>query len=476
MRNTKLYSILEHFDKYEQNRLRKYLQSPYFNKNQTLIDLFELLITDLNSPKNKLFEKENVWALLGLPQPYDDVRFRKYYSDLLKLAEGFLCQQIYDADSVRQAADLIQAVGRKKMEKLYNSTMKTARRLSLEQPHRHAQFHLKQYLIELNYYHMMEFETKRGERTNLEEIANNLDAFYLAEKLRIYASVLTQQHFVSQEYKVKLIDEIVDYLNNHPDYQNTPAVAVYFQVFLTVSEQDKFEHYYKLKELLDQFGLVFPKDEAVTIYYSAINYCIRQINHGNQDFLNELFFLYNQLVDKEIIFLNDELSPWDFRNIVVIALRLGRYDWVENFILNFNHKIPEIYRDNAVTFNLAQLYFYQKKYDKVIEQLRNVEYEDVSYNLNSKTMLLTTYYETDEYEPLYSLFDSFRTYINRQNNIPKDRKENYKNLIKFTKKLTKIMPGDSNAIQKLKEEISATGNVASLNWLQEKIEELDDGK
>lgn len=471
MRNTKLYSILEHFDKYEQNRLRKYLQSPYFNKNQTLVALFELLATDVNSEKTKDFERENVWKLLKLPPPYDDVRFRKYYSDLLKLVEGFLCQQIYESNPVQQAADLILAVGKKKMEKLYNSTMKTARRLSQDQPFRHSQHHLQQYLIELNYYYMMEYETKRGERTNVEEIANNLDAFYLAEKLRIYSSVLTQQHFVSQEYKVKLIDEIVEHLR-YNDYLDTPAVAVYFQIYLTVSEQDKFEHYFKLKELLDQYGLIFPKDEALTIYYSAINYCIRQINHGSLRFNEELFDLYNDLINKEIIFLNNELSPWTFRNIVVIANRLGRYEWTENFIMTYSEKIPEAYRENAVTYNLAQLYFYQKKYDKVIEQLRNVEYEDVSYNLNSKTMLLTTYYETDEHEPLYSLFESFRTYLNRQKELPTDKKDLYKNLIKFTKKLTRIMPGDDKALQKLKEEIATTGNVASLNWLQEKIEEL----
>jgi len=145
---------------------------------------------------------------------------------------------------------------------------------------------------------------------------------------------------------------------------------------------------------------------------------------------------------------------------------------VEKFIHDFNHKIPELNRDNTVTYTLAQLYFYQKKYDKVIEQLRNVEYDDVSYNLNSKTMLLMTYFETDEYEPLYSLFESFRTYLNRQKELSSDRKALYKNLIKFTKKLTKIMPGDKAEVKRLKEEIAATGNVASLNWIQEKIEEL----
>jgi hypothetical protein len=471
MRNTKLYSILDSFDKQETNKLRKYLNSGYFNKNQTLIDLFELLAADAASEKKSDLEKENVWILLKLGLHFDDVRFRKFYSDLLKLVEGFLCQQVYEADPVRQAADLIRAVGQRKIEKLYNSTMKTARRVSETQPFRHSEFHLKQYLIELNYYRMMEFETKRGVRTNFEEIATNLDAFYLAEKLRISASVLTQQHFVSQEYKVQLIEEVLEHIRRE-DYQNTPAVVVYFQVYLTVSEQDNFEHYFKLKELLGKYGLAFPQDEAITIYYSAINYCIRQINHGNLQFNQELFDLYNDLIDRDILFLNDELSPWDFRNIVLVGLRIGQYQWVENFINNFNYKIPDLYRENAVTFNLAQLFFYQKKYDRVIEKLRNVEYEDVSYNLNSKTMLLTTYYETEELEPLYSLFDSFRTYINRQNNIPKDRKENYKNLIKFTKKLTRIMPGDEAAIKRLEAEIHETRNVASLKWLQEKIEAL----
>ncbi len=472
MRNTKLYSILEYFDKQERARLRKFLNSPYFNKNQTLVALFDLLAADIQSDKKQRLEKEDVWILLGLEKEFDDVRFRKYYSDLLKLIEDFLRLQVYEADPVRQAADLIKAIGYKKMEKLYNSAMKNARRLSTEQPYRHAHYHLQQYLIELYYYKLMEFETRRSERANMEEISDNLDAFFLAEKLRLYASALTQQQYVAQEYRIKFMDEILAYLRQSNEHLHTPAVAVYFQVLLTVSEQDRVEHYFKLKELLDQYGLYFPKDEALELYGSAINYCIRKINRGQQEFLEELFILYNQLIDKEIIFLNDEFSPWDFRNIVVIALRLGRYEWVEKFIHDFNHKIPEIYRDNAVTYNLAQLYFYQKKYDKVIEQLRNVEYEDATYNLNSKTMLLTTYYETEEFEPLYSLFESFRTYLNRQKELPQYRKEQYKNLIKFTKKLTRIMPGDKAALQKLKDEINATGNVASLSWLMEKVEEL----
>ncbi|MEZ5043531.1 MAG: hypothetical protein R2828_26780 [Saprospiraceae bacterium] len=472
MRTSKIYSILEHFDKYEQNRFRKYLASPYFNKDETLVQLYEVLLADIGTSKRQPLEKKDVWRKLGLPKRYDDVRFRKYCSDLLKLLEGFLAQQVYESNPLHQATYLIDAVSKKKMEKLYNGTMKTARRLSEQQPHKSASYYYYQYEIEKNFYDLLNYEKKRADRTNMEDIANNLDYFYLAEKLRMYCAVLVQQYFASQEYKLLFIDEILSHIKEI-DLDQVPPVAVYYQVFLTITQKENEDSYYNLKELLDQHGLKFPKQEALSLYYFAINYCIQKINSGNQIFAEEVFKIYNDLVNKEIIFVNDELSPWDFKNIVVLALRLGKFDWTETFINKFKHKIPQDDRENAVTYNLAQLYFYQKKYDKVIEQLQNVEYTDVTYNLNAKAMLIATYYEKEELEALYSLFESFRAYLNRHKDISLQAKKNYSNLIKFTKKLTKVNPGDQKNLAKIKTEIDATKGIVSVRWLREKITELE---
>lgn len=472
MRSSKIYSILEHFDKYEQNRFRKYLCSPYFNKDENLIHLFEVLQSDINRNKRGNLEKAHVWNRILVGKVYDDVRFRKYCSDLLKLLEGFLAQQTFEANPLHQATYLIDAVGKKKMEKLYRSTMRTARRLSDQQIHKPASYYYYQYEIEKNFYDLVNYEKKRADRTNMEEIANNLDFFYLAEKLRMYCAVLTQQYFASQEYKLLFIDEILSHIKEI-DLDEVPPVAMYYQVYLTITEKEKVDHYYRLKELLDQHALNFPQEEALSLYYFAINYCIRKVNQGNQVFLSELFHLYSDLIDKEIIFVNDELSPWTFKNISVIALRYGEYEWTESFINNYHHKIPESERENALTYNLAQLYFYQKKYNKVIEQLQNVEYTDVTYNVNSKAMLIATYYEIEELEPLYHLLDSFKAYLNRHRRIAENVRKLYSNLIRFTKKIMKVRPGDKSAIEKLKSELEATKNVASMKWLREKIAELE---
>ena len=234
-------------------------------------------------------------------------------------------------------------------------------------------------------------------------------------------------------------------------------------------------NYMNLMELLKKYGDLFPRNEAEFIYATALNYCIKKINQGNQQFLEEYFNVFVILLEKELLLTDGELSPWHFRNIVVAALRLGKYDWTENFIYTYKSYLPSAMRENAVSFNLAQLYFSQKKFNKVIELLRNVEYDDFTYNLNSKTMLLSTYYEMDEIEPLYSLMDSFRTYLNRHKDFSAAKRSHYTNLIKFTKQLTKTMPGDKKAIDKLKKEVEEAEpkGIASITWLKEKIADLE---
>ena len=162
-----------------------------------------------------------------------------------------------------------------------------------------------------------------------------------------------------------------------------------------------------------------------------------------------------------------------FRNIVVVGLRLGEIAWTEQFIHDYQHFLPEAQRENTVSFNLSQLYFYKRDYDRVIENLRHVEYEDAITNLNAKTLLLTTYYEMDEVEPLYSLMESFRAYLNRHKNISARRRRSFLQLIRFVKKLTKTIPGDKARIEALREELRNSKGVASSQWIEEKIADME---
>ncbi len=474
MQNSKLYSILYNFDKYEQNRLKKFLSSPYFNRNEALVLLFDLLISHINEKSQTDLEKINLWNKIYLGESYDDVLFRKNCSDLLKLVEDFLAQQIFEENPIHQATYLIEAVAKKKLEKLYNSTMKTARRLTEQQLYRTATYYLSQYQVEKNYFDLLGLEHNRTSKKNEEAVLNNLDRFFIAEKLRFACSVLSQKILVSHEYTLLFMDEIAAQIERI-GFEDVPPISVYYQIYLTYVEAENTAHYFKLMATLEKFGDLFPRNEAEFIYQAALNYCVKKLNQGSQQFLEEYFNVFVILLEKQLLLTDGELSPWHFRNIVVIALRLGKFQWTEEFINRYKAYLPESMRENAVSFNLAQLFFYQKKYDQVISTLQTIEYEDFTYNLNSKAFLLMTYYEMDEVEPLYSLMDSFRTYLNRHKDFSAAKRIHYTNLIKFTKHLTKIIPGDKIAIEKLKKEVleAEPKGIASMNWLKEKIAELE---
>ncbi|MCB0705230.1 MAG: hypothetical protein KDC34_07960 [Saprospiraceae bacterium] len=475
MEHTKLYHVVAQFNKYEQNRCRKFVQSPYFNRSEALEVLFEEISRHINGEKKASVEKEALWKKAHPGKEYDDVRFRKYVSDLLKLVESYLAQEQYESQQLHQTNQLLSGLGDRKFDQLVSGALRKAGRLTETAPHKSAAYFYQQYAFENNKYRLLYQDRHGSERTNITDISSCLDYFYMAEKIRIKCAALSRQYDEGDhKYELLFIDDIIQHVaQNEPHYEDIPPVIIYYYIYKSMSEVDQPDHYFRLRTLLDRHGLQFRREEAFWLYTFAINYCVRRINQGKSEFLREYFMLYQDLLKKELIIIDGELAIGHFRNVVTVGLRLGEIKWTESFILKHKQYLPEIHRENAVTFNLAQLYFYQKEYDKVIETLQFVEYNDLSYNLRSKTFLLMTYYEQDEIEPLYSLMDSFRAYLGRHQNIPPRRKKMYQDLIRSTKKLSRIIPGDKVAIEKFKKELEGMKSMASYQWVQEKIAELE---
>jgi len=96
-----------------------------------------------------------------------------------------------------------------------------------------------------------------------------------------------------------------------------------------------------------------------------------------------------------------------------------------------------------------------------------VEYDDVFYGIDSRKLLLQTYYEINEIEPMYSLMDSFRTLLKRNKTISDTHLNNNLNLIRFIGKLL-AAKNQTPKLKKLKVEIAKTPSVAEKRWLLEK--------
>ena len=126
-----------------------------------------------------------------------------------------------------------------------------------------------------------------------------------------------------------------------------------------------------------------------------------------------------------------------------------------------------------MSYNLAKVYFHKEDYQKVIEQLREVEYKNLSYTMGGRLMLLKTYYELNELDALESLLDSYGIYLRRNKLISREVKQQLMNGIRFTRKLASLAPYDKPGIQKLKTQINNCKALAAKKWLLEKVEMLE---
>ena len=154
-------------------------------------------------------------------------------------------------------------------------------------------------------------------------------------------------------------------------------------------------------------------------------------------------------------------------------MRLGKIDWAYKFIEKYKSNLPSYTRENTYNFSLARIYINNKEYSKLLDLLHQVEFEDLNYALIGKAMQASAYYELDELDALDSYLDSFKVYINRNKNIPVDRKKSYQNFIRYIKKLTRMIPGDKAAKEKLRLELMENRkNTRNYEWLMEKVEEL----
>jgi hypothetical protein len=360
MQNFKLFHILSQFDKLEQNRIRKFISSPYFNKDKVVCTLFEILVEEINAPSKINWTKEKIWEHLVPNLSFDDTRLRKYQSDLLKLIEKFLIQEEFETDNYIAQTYLLRSIKKRKLKKLHNSALKSVKEIPGKITHRDGNFYLGQFLIETSYDQLIsDFEEKKTEKTNLEEMSKLLDYFYIGEKLKIYCEVLSRKKFAQHEYEISIIQEVLN-IAEKKEYQSIPFISIYYQIFKMYAEPQEVDHYFKFQRLLLESSHFFPRSQEKIFFDFAQNYCINQLNQGNSIFLKELFGVYKNLIEKEIFTAEGRMESLEFRNIAVVGLRMGEYEWTEDFITKYIILLPPEIRENTLSFNLSQLYFYQK--------------------------------------------------------------------------------------------------------------------
>jgi hypothetical protein len=464
MEKSKLIDLLRSFNGREWSNFQLFVQSPYFNRNEAATNLCILLRA--HAPSFESLSRTSLFQQLFPGESYNDAMLNHTMSFLLKLAEQFIGQQQFENHAFAGSQYILKGLMERGLEKHYRYKYEKTTQLSGQQTLRDAQYHYEQYFIKNMEANRLSHTSARVFNEYVQDAADHLDYFYLAEKLRCTCYMLTSQVVLASPYNLQLVEEVYRFLQQHPLPESAPSIHAYFYIFQLLRDDHARESFESLKTLLRTQESRFSQQELADLYQYAINYCNFQILKLRPEFVEEALNLYVQGVESGILLEKGKLSPWHYKNIIKLALRLQKFDWTEQFILQNTRLLDDVHRDDAYYYNLAELYYYTGRFDAAMSFLNKVDFSDIHYKLGAKVLLVKIYYETDASDALESLLHSFKTYLNRNKVISEELRRTYLNFIQMVAQMIRATPIQFTA---LRQKVEQQPLLTDKNWLLQRL-------
>lgn len=462
MRNSKLIQLLETFTSKEMRAFAAFLNSPYYNKNQELVQFFAALkryhpdFTKLAGGKEKLF------ARLYPKVSYEDKKMRYLMSDLLRLAQQFLLAESDGKASLEESLRLLKEYSDRGLSKHYdNLSERVHHQLGSSSSHSVEFFHQKLLVNEVQERH----STQQGVRVmndDPQQASDDLNRYFVLKKLKYSCNMLNRQAVVKGEYVLDLPDDWMQWIsrNNYWDEEIIRAYSFVFEMLSTVDATSAFE---QLQNWLLNNKEGFALGDLKELHLYAINFCAKKIRQGHDQYTNDALRLYLNGIQGGALLENGFFSPWSFGNVVKLALRLERYDWIEAFMNDHETYLHEQFRANTMLYNRAELYCYKGEFKKALHLLIQVEFSDLSYHLGSRIMLSKIYYELGEEEALLSLLEAFSKFLKRHKKMSEGIRQTCAN---FCDCLQSIVRGKTEGLE---EKILNLPLLTDRDWLIEKL-------
>lgn len=493
MLKSKGLDILGAFTSEEMKEFRVFITSPYFNTNNSVVKFFDVLAKFHPGFKDPTLSKEFVFKKLNPNAKYKDEVIRNLFSRLLSLGEEFLRIKGMYNDEYRSNLHLITELNKRKVSGIFEKNVQKLEKLLPEKEFEGHSYQIKMELETQKF--VFSLTNKKISSTN--EIEENINTLIRRGENLINYFVLTylkEMDFLSKfsnmyntdtsetlpmEFmnRIKII-ELVDYLRKTND-KNSVVYEIHYNLLKAYENFDELKYYKTLKKLLIENADLFSKEEKHFLFGKLIDYgVIRSRMFDDDKFSEEHFSNYLMYLEDEHYAINkNDYLPLDlFRNILILGVRRGDFDWTENFIKKYIKKLNPDYQENTQYFSKAFLYFQKKEFENALSEINKVAYDYFAFKYDVRNLTLMICYELGNWEMIRAILESYKRFLMNNKMVGKERKEFHGNFIKVMGKLTKAK-SDVNKIDDtergyLRKEINNTKNLLYKDWILEKVDSL----
>ena len=467
MQKSKLFEFISKLEEEQWDRLNLFLKSPYFNSRPEVTRLYEFLYKNYLKSGTKDLTKEEAHAFIFPNTPFDNQKIRHLMSYLKNQIESFFVIEKLQQNPIQKKLLVLDSLlDMYPIEKSYSYNFNGATSSLKEQKKRDSTFYENtQKLYDIADKNFL-LKRQRKNDNNLQYASNALDQYYVLKKLKYLCSMRSRERILSANYTIYYLDEISKWRDSEI-LKSVPLVQIYFSILNMLQKDYLVEEFSELQQLIQKHKSEIAKDEMQEVFQYLINFCLASLRKGKDEFVDEALNLYITGIEDEILLKNGFLSPWTYTNVVKLALRKEKFDWIHQFLYQNKKRLPKPVRTNVLNYNLAEVHFYKKEFNEALMRLREVEFDDLTFNLTIRVMLAKIYFEQKDHEVLRSLLTSFIIYLKRSKKISTELKQTNLNFCKFLKRIMKTK--NSSKLVDLEKEIKSCELLTDRSWLLKKL-------
>ncbi|NRB48105.1 MAG: hypothetical protein HRU41_10565 [Saprospiraceae bacterium] len=485
----KLLEVLRVLSAKERGRFQKFVHSPYYNEQQALSQLLNAILIFAPDFDAYQIDVPSLFQQVYPGQPFDRQSLNRLNSKLFKLLEQFIVAEQLNGlpqENHHHLMDFYLDNGlEKQVEVQFRKLRGEQSKLKKGDPRRIQ----RQLIIEKKLARWEAARDRRRGDINLQAYNAALDRFFLLEKLELINAMLGRERVIHVEYQTTWLEEIKQHVANN-DYADWPAIELYAQVLLLQLEPTKMENYFRLKRLLLRRSSHFlPAEQRA--YFSYLEGAAKSI-FPISGYFEELFSLYQAQLESGALLPAGKLHHTVFKNIVLTALELGHFYWVEQFIATYEDQIsPRAFRKQACLQNRANLHYYRKEYGEAQKLLLQSNPRDTYYKLSQKSLLARIYFENKEIDLLLHFLNTFGKFVfDQKRRIAPSKIESYRLFVNTCRRLCHILEKSPEGyaafcrdepitqseplleLKELQEQIQQGPIFYSKKWLLERIDKL----
>jgi hypothetical protein len=477
MVNTILTDILKTFSREDLKKFEDFIVSPYFNKKNTVIKLWDNIKQYYPDFENKNLNRKIVWEKLYPGKDFNYGVMKNLIYDLNQLVEKFLEVEMFADNTFDRGLQLFYSLSDRDLGKLSFSKYKSLEE-KLMNSKRGADRYSKLIILKWS------METASGHtdmkiNSGVYDISEYMIYDFLISAFKIYNNIAAEKLSNKESRTYDLlgdllgntdIDRILESIKkNSPE--DHKVVSVFYDMYKALSEINRPESFFNFKNSVMENDHLLDESERKNLFaclWTALSYnkCVK---NKPMEF-NELMKIQhskNILLDQAGLITSRKYSLG-----IRIAAMAKDFDFLKEFSDSYLKCTRPSARLNMTLYGNAYLHFAKGEFGKALETVNKINFDIIAFKYEMKNLQIMLFYELNEIESLMYALDSYKHFASNNQFVSESSRDIIHRFIGYTNALCKLKEKPEKIkIQMLIEKIS-NDNLNTKYWLLEKAEEL----